>query len=135
MAELSFSDKYQDAFWRLVPIPALMLTGAITVALHPSVIAGVALILLAVVGGLTEAVIWRRLRLRWADLRSGAAGTLLEPSRQRQMVIATVFLFLAILAKAFVLAGGVTTDALVGAGIVIAVYGGVIGADVFSNRD
>ena len=102
--------------------------------LHPSFIAGVALVLLAVVGGLTEAVFWRRLRRRWADLRSGAAGTPLEPGRQRQMVVATIFLFLAILAKAFVLAGGVTTDALVGAGLVIALYGGLIGADVFSNR-
>ena len=132
MAELSFSDKYQDAFWRLVPIPAVMLTGAITVALHPSVIAGIALLLLAVVGGLTEAQIWRRLRLRWTE---AAAGTLLEPNRQRQMVIATIFLFLAILAKAFVRAGGVTTDALVGAEHVIALYGGLIGADIFSNRD
>lgn len=90
MAELSFSDKYQDAFWRPVPIPALMLTGAITVVLHPSFIAGVALVLLAVVGGLTEAVIWRRLRVRWANLRSRAAGPPFEPSRQRQMVIATI---------------------------------------------
>ena len=112
-----------------------MLTGAIAFVLHPSFIAGVALALLAVVGGLTEAVIWRRLRLRWADLQSGAAGTLFEPSRQRQMVIATIFLFLAILAKAFVLAGGVTADALVSAGIVIAVYGGLIGTDIFRNRD
>ena len=134
MAELSFSDRYQDAFWRLVPIPALILTGAVTVVLHPSFIAGVALVLLVVVGGLTEAVIWRRLRLRWADLRSDEAGTLLEPSRQRQLVIATIFLFLAILAKAFVLAGGVTTDALVGAGLLIALYGALIGADIFSNR-
>jgi hypothetical protein len=135
MAELSFSDKYQDAFWRLVPIPPLMLTGAITVVLHPSLIAGVALVLLAVVGGLTEAVIWRRLRLKWADLRAGADSTLFEPSHQRQMVIAAILFFLAILAKAFVLAGGVTTDALVAAGIVIALYGGLIGADVFMNRE
>jgi hypothetical protein len=135
MADLSFSDKYQDAFWRLVPIPALMLTGAITVVLHPSFMAGVALVLLAVVGGLTEAVIWRRLRLKWAELRAGADPTLFEPTRQRQLVIATIFLFLAILAKAFVLAGGVTTDALVAAGIGIALYGGLIAADTFGNRE
>ena len=135
MAKLSFADKYKDAFWRVVPIPAVMVTGAITVALHPSFIAVVALLLLTVVGGLTEVLIWHRLRLRWTDLPPEAAGSLFEPNRQRQLVISTILLFLAILAKAFALAGGVTTDALVGAGLVIAIYAALVGADLFSNRD
>ena len=131
MAELSISDKYQDAFWRLVPIPVATLTGAITVALHPSRIAAAALLLLAVMGGSTEVLMWRRLRLRWAE---SAAGTLSEPNRRWQMVFAVIFLFVGTFGRAFALAGGMMTDALVGTGLVIAIYAGLIGVDWFSKH-
>ncbi|MDQ6949354.1 MAG: hypothetical protein M3256_24655 [Actinomycetota bacterium] len=134
MANLSFSDKYTDAFWRLVPIPALIVAGAVNVAFRPSLIAAIASLLLALVGGLTEALIWHRLRLRWIDLRPEAAGTLFEPNRQRDLVIASILLFVAILAKVFVVAGGVTTDALLAAGIVIALCAALVGAEIFSRR-
>ena len=94
MANLSFWDKYTDAFWRLVPIPTLVIMGAITVAPHPSLIAVVALLLLTVVGGVTEALIWRRLRLRWTDLSPDEAGTLFEPNSQRELALATILLSL-----------------------------------------
>ncbi len=134
MANLRFSDKYTDGFWRLAPIPALVIAGAVTVALRPSPIAVVASLLLAVVSGLPEALIWHRLRLRWKDLRPEAVGTLLEPNRQREMLIASILLLVAILAKAFVVAGGVTTDALLAAGIIIALYAALVGADILSKR-
>ena len=79
MTELTFSDKYADAFWRLVPIPALLIVAAIAVALRPIPLAIAGLIALAWASLFAEVLVWRHLRHRWAHgLAPESVGQTLE---------------------------------------------------------
>ncbi len=54
LTELSPSEKYVDAFWRLAPVPALVVADAAALTLHPSRSGFVAVAVVAVVGASIE---------------------------------------------------------------------------------
>ncbi len=60
------ADRYAEAFWWVVPIPAALVAGVVMVARRPSVIGIVALTLLALIGLGLETVVARHFRRRWA---------------------------------------------------------------------
>lgn len=64
--ELSFAEKYTDAFWRVVPIPLAIGVALVAVWANPSGLAMVALVLTGLVGLLVEVIVCRELRVRWA---------------------------------------------------------------------
>lgn len=72
---LSFAEKYADAFWRVVPIPAALGVALIGVWAKPSALAVVALLLIGMVGLLVEVIVCGELRRRWgAGLPLNAVG-------------------------------------------------------------
>ncbi len=58
--------RYNEAFWWVVPIPAVIIGGVVLTLLRPSLGGVVALGLLAVVGLGVEFLLWRTFRRRWA---------------------------------------------------------------------
>lgn len=94
MNELSFADKYTDAFWRVTPIPLLVGADVIAVILRPSSAGVVALLVVAFVGLLVELVILRDLRRRWsAGVPRSSIGSLGEPSGAATLVLFGVLLW------------------------------------------
>ncbi len=124
MTELSLSQKYADAFWRLVPIPALLIVAAIIVGLRPSPLAIAGLIALAWASLFAEVLVWRHLRHRWAQgLAPESVGqTLEELGRPAQTAIAVALLFGAWTLKAQGIRGGSWGDAALFALAMIPVY-------------
>ncbi len=79
MSNISFAEKYNDAFWRVVPIPVLLGADLVAVLRDPSGVAVTALVLIGVVGLLVELSIWRDLRTRWT---AGASDESVEGSAE-----------------------------------------------------
>ena len=93
-SDLSFADKYTDAFWRVTPIPLLVGADVIGVILRPSTAGLVALLVVAVAGLLVELVILRDLRRRWsAGVPRSSIGSLGEPSGAAMLVLFGVLLW------------------------------------------
>jgi hypothetical protein len=65
-----FSDRYAQAFWPLAAAP-LVLTGltVAVIAVRPSAVSVVALVVLAIDAALAEVLIWRALRSKWSGER------------------------------------------------------------------
>jgi ABC-type uncharacterized transport system fused permease/ATPase subunit len=134
VTELSLSQKYADAFWRLAPIPALVVADVIALTLHPSRPAFVAIAVIAVVGACVEALLWHRLRVRWRQgLHPESVGRLFEPNRRRDALQASILLFVAITVKAWSVAAKFS-DALITVVVLVAIFGGAIGFDAFKGR-
>lgn len=89
-ARPTLADKYQEAFWWVVPIPALLVADSVAVALRPSSAGVVALVAIMMVGLSTELVVWQHLRRRWA---AGAPPAELDP--RLQLALALVCLWAA----------------------------------------
>ena len=130
VAELSFAEKYADAFWRLVPIPALVVADGVALARHPSAPGVAALVLLALVGSFVEVIIWNRLRLRWQrGLDPESVGRLYEPNHRLELVLLVILWLAAFTWKA----SGVAerfSDVLITVLIGVLVFGGAIAVDL-----
>jgi hypothetical protein len=134
VTELSLSQKYADAFWRLAPIPALVVADVIALTFHPSRSAVVAVVVIAVVGACLEAVLWHHLRVRWRQgLDPESVGRLFEPNRRREAVLASILLFVAITVKAWSVADKLS-DALITVVVLVAVFGCAIAFNAFRGR-
>ena len=130
VAELSFAEKYADAFWRLVPIPALVVADGVALARHPSAPGVAALALLALVGSFVEVVIWNGLRLRWQrGLHPESVGRLYEPNHRLELVLLVILWLAAFTWKA----SGVAerfSDVLITVLIGVLVFGGAVAVDI-----
>lgn len=134
MTELSFSQKYADAFWRLVPIPALVVANVIALTLHPSRAGVLAVAVLAAVGLGVEGVLWRRLRLRWQPgLDPQSVGKLVESNHRREVVLASIVLLAAITWRASSVAENFS-EVLITIFIGVSIFGGAIALDIVSRR-
>lgn len=134
MSELSRSQKYTDAFWRLAPIPLLVGSALVTVTLRATAVAVVAGALLLLVGTFAEVLIWRHLRLRWAKgVSPESVGQLVEPGSRQASILGAGLLSAAIIGKAFGVAD-TTADALIVAAIGIAIYGAAALIGGFKDR-
>lgn len=60
------SDRYAEAFWWIVPIPAALAVAAVVTVGHPSPAGAIALGLVSLVGLTYEGLVWRSFRRRWA---------------------------------------------------------------------
>ncbi len=77
------SDRYAEAFWWVVPIPALAVAAGGIAAVDPSLEGAIAAVLLALVGLAVEVRLWRMFRRHWAgDPASHPAAGLPGPLRR-----------------------------------------------------
>jgi hypothetical protein len=77
------SDRYAEAFWWVVPIPALAVAAGGIAVVNPSPEGAIAAVLLALVGLAVEVRLWRTFRRHWAgDPAAHPAAGLPEPLRR-----------------------------------------------------
>lgn len=127
MSELSFPDRYTDAFWRVVPIPLLVGVDVVGVVLRPSPAGIAALAIVAVVGLLVEVVICRDLKQRWAaGVPRESIGSWGEPGRPAVLVLGAACLWGAWTWKGHATQGQSWGDAALFALILLPVYAALI---------
>ncbi len=79
------SDRYEEAFWWVVSIPASVVAGAVAAVVRPSAVGLVAVGLLAMVGCATEVLVVRTFQRRWAgDPGVHPTSGLPDPLRRHQ---------------------------------------------------
>ncbi len=125
--DLSRAEKYRDAFWRLVPIPAGVVIALASVIVHPSATGVVAVAVLGVVGALVEVVLWRKLQIRWeGGVPEESVGQLIEPDGALRLL----FIVLA-LGTVRAIVFGLSLPVIV---IAVCIYAGLFGLMVVVER-